>query len=107
MALEGLVPGRLIATRVKTSDDRTIEYVAFIADQLEPATYQAGDSGSLLTSVPGQDLYLDVYGLVSGLRVINGTQYCTISPVWPALQQIEQKEKVTLRVVGPVLQATT
>ena len=103
----GLVPGRLVAVRGKTWDDKIIEYVAFIADQLEPAAYQAGDSGSLVTSIPGQDLYVDVYGLVSGLRVINGTQYCTISPVWPALQQVEQTEGVTLRVVGPVTQATT
>ena len=66
--------GWSLPDRVKTSDDKTIEYVAFIADQLEPAAYQAGDSGCLMTSIPGQDLYLDVYDLVSGLRVINGTQ---------------------------------
>ena len=82
----GVMIGTLTTLRMKTSDDLLKKYIAFIAEQNQAGTIQSGDGGCLVTSVAGQDPYVQAYGVVSGLHEINARQYCIISPLWPALE---------------------
>ena len=108
----GLAEGKLIHVLVKKNDLSTDfkKYIAIMMDNWQAGTCWAGDSGSLVTSVPDGGLHVNAYGIVSGLIVSRCSgncerQYCVVSPLWPALERIRcaQGKQIELKFVHPVM----
>lgn len=102
----GLVRGNL--TLVKDQQDKHMYYIAFVTTNWQAGTCTAGDSGSLITSLPGTGNHVEAYGIVSGLYTVTAggscvKQFCVISPLQPALADVEQRRNVDLEFVRPIM----